>query len=155
MKGSLDCILCEMSERFTRLHETDARFGFLLDVKTLCYSIDDCDDLKKKCKEFRDLYDYDVNGKQLYEEILDVQMLTSTRKNINIKKSEELFEFILQYGDESIFSNLRISIQILLTIAVSIANCEQSFSKLKLILLYLRATIGQERLCNLALLSVE
>ncbi|XP_067122626.1 uncharacterized protein [Centruroides vittatus] len=148
-------IVCEMSERFTRLHETDARFGFLLDIKTLCYGTDDCDDLKKKCKEFGDFYGCDVNGKQLYEEILDVRMLISTRKNVNIKKSEELLEFIVQYGDESVFPNLRISIQILLTIAVSIANCERSFSKLKLILSYLRATMGQERLCDLALLSIE
>lgn len=43
MKGSLDRIVCEMTERFTRLHETDARFGFLLDIETLCYGADDCD----------------------------------------------------------------------------------------------------------------
>lgn len=111
--------------------------------------------LKKKCDEFGDFYGCDVNGEQLYEEILDVRMLISTRKNVNIKKPEELLEFIVQYGDESVFPNLRISIQILLTIAISIASCERSFSKLKLILSYLRATMGQERLCDLALLSIE
>ncbi|XP_067145007.1 uncharacterized protein [Centruroides vittatus] len=155
MTGLLDRIVCEMSERFTCLHETDTRFGFLLDVKILCYSTDNCDNLKKKCKKLGDFYGCDVNGEQLYKEILDVQMLISTRKNVKIKKSEELLEFIVQYGDESVFPNLRISIQILLTIAVSLRSCEQSLSKLKLILLYLRATMGQERLCNLALLSVE
>jgi hypothetical protein len=51
--------------------------------------------------------------------------------------------------------NLRISLQILLTIAVFIARCERSFSKLKLILSYLRASMGQARLSNLALLSIE
>ncbi|XP_067134988.1 uncharacterized protein [Centruroides vittatus] len=155
MRGLLNCIVCEMSEMFTHLHETNARFGFLLDVKTLCYGTDNCDNLKKKCKEFGDFYGCNVNREQLYEEILDVRMLISTRKNVNIKKSEELLEFIVQYRDESVFPNLHISIQILLTVAVSIASCERSFSKLKLILLYLRATMGQERLCILALLSVE
>ena len=50
---------------------------------------------------------------------------------------------------------MRIALQILLTIAVSIASCERSFSKLKLILPYLRASMGQSRLCDLALLSIE
>ena len=42
-----------------------------------------------------------------------------------------------------------------LALAVSIASCERSFSKLKLILSYLRASMGQCRLCDLAVLSVE
>lgn len=86
---------------------------------------------------------------------MDFRMLLSTREEININKSEEVLSFIVQYGDESVFPNLRISIQIMITIAISIASCERSFSKLKLILSYLRATMGQERLCDLALLSIE
>ena len=74
---------------------------------------------------------------------------------MKISRPEELLEFIVQYGDESVFANLRIAIQIILTIAISIASCEKSFSKLKLILSYLRASMGQGRLCDLALLSVE
>ena len=62
--------------------------------------------------------------------------------------------FIVSYGDD-IFPNLRISLQILLTIPVSIASCERSFSKLKLIVSYSRASMGQDRLSDLALLSVE
>ncbi|ESO00967.1 hypothetical protein HELRODRAFT_82683, partial [Helobdella robusta] len=42
-----------------------------------------------------------------------------------------------------------------LTIVVSIASCERSFSKLKLVLSYLRASMGQDRLSDLALLTVE
>ena len=53
------------------------------------------------------------------------------------------------------FPNIRIALQILLTIAVPIASCERSFSKLKLILSYLRASMGKSRLCDLALLSIE
>jgi len=53
------------------------------------------------------------------------------------------------------YSRIYAFLQILLTIALSIASCERSFSKLKLILSYLRASMGQERLSNLALLSIE
>ncbi|XP_072179742.1 zinc finger MYM-type protein 1-like [Diadema setosum] len=155
MKGTLDGIHTEMGERFTRLNDTDAKFGFLLNVKELCSYGTESTNLKKKCKNLGDVYTSDVNGQQLYQEILECRMLLSSRPEVNISKPEELLEFIVQYGDESVFPNLRIAVQIMLTVAVSIASCERSFSKLKLILSYLRASMGQDRLCDLALLSVE
>ena len=49
------------------------------------------------------------------------------------------------------------ALHILLTIAVSISPVvnASSFSKLKLILSYLRSSMGQDRFSNLALLSIE
>ena len=47
------------------------------------------------------------------------------------------------------------SIQIALTIAVSTAHCERSFSALKRIKSYLRSTMTQKRLVDLAILSIE
>ena len=51
--------------------------------------------------------------------------------------------------------NLFIALRILLTIPVTVASGERSFSKLKLIKTYLRSTMHQQRLNNLALLSIE
>ncbi|GBN94889.1 hypothetical protein AVEN_229659-1 [Araneus ventricosus] len=82
-------------------------------------------------------------------------MLLSSRLPEKIKTPEQLLQFIVSYGDESVFPNLRIALQILLTITTSIARCKKSFSKLELILSYLRASMGQKRLCDLALLSIE
>ena len=70
------------------------------------------------------------------------------------KKTVDLLKFIIEYGEDA-FPNLRIALTMLLTIATSIASCERSFSKLKLILTYLRSTMRQERLSALALLSIE
>ena len=42
-----------------------------------------------------------------------------------------------------------------LTVAVSIASCERSFSKLKLINCYLRSIMGESRLSALGILSIE
>jgi len=107
------------------------------------------------CENLGAVYSSDVDGKQLYEEILDRKMLLSSRGNLKLSRPADLLTFIVEYGDESFFPNLRIDLQIMLPLAVSIASCERSFSKLKLILSYLRASMSQDRLCDLAVMSME
>lgn len=53
------------------------------------------------------------------------------------------------------FNNCRTALRIFLTLPVSVATNERSFSKLKLIKNYLRSTMSQARLSNLATLSIE
>ena len=142
-----------MSTRFLRLKDLNTKFGFLLDVKTFL-SNTDVDAIRRICSNFENFYDTDINGHELFTEIGDCKMLLSNRHEVLTETPLDLLGFIVFYGDD-IFPNLRISLQILLTIAVSIASCERSFSKLKLILSHLRASMGQDRLSDLALLSVE
>ena len=153
MKCSLDTLQQEITSRFTRLKDLNSKFGFLLDVTRLLERTD-TDELSDECVDLAQFYDTDIAASELYSEILDCKMLLTTRREILPKTPLELLTFIMSYG-EDVFPNLRIALQILLTIAVSIASCERSFSKLKLILTYLRASMGQDRLSDLALLSVE
>ena len=53
------------------------------------------------------------------------------------------------------FPNACIAYRILLTIPVTVASAERSFSKLKLLKSYLRSTMTQERLSGLAMISIE
>ncbi|KAL4588510.1 hypothetical protein LXL04_001401 [Taraxacum kok-saghyz] len=53
------------------------------------------------------------------------------------------------------FPNACIAYRILLTIPVTVASAERSFSKLKLLKSYLRFTMTQERLSGLAMISIE
>lgn len=53
------------------------------------------------------------------------------------------------------YPNLVIAYRLLLTFPVSVASGERSFSKLKLIKTHLRSTMTQEKLLNLAILSIE
>ena len=78
-----------------------------------------------------------------------------SRANLKLSRPEDLLTFLVEYGDESVFPNLRITLQIMLMMAVSIASRERSFSKLKLILSCLRASMSQDRLCDLALMNIE
>ena len=70
-----------------------------------------------------------------------------------IKKSIEVLEYIKRM--DCIFPNAWIAYRIILTILVTVASAERSFSKLKLIKSYLRSTMSQERLNGLAMLSIE
>ena len=53
------------------------------------------------------------------------------------------------------FPNASIAYRILLTIPITVASAERSFSKLKLLKSYLRSTMTQERLNGLALMTIE
>jgi hypothetical protein len=53
------------------------------------------------------------------------------------------------------FPNAFIAYQILLTIPVTIASAERSFSKLKLVKSYLRSSMTQERLNGLTIIALE
>ena len=136
------------------LLDIDVKFGFLLDVQRICCN---CDfrNLESLCDNLASVYSDNLDGKQLYGEIIYCKMLISGRINVRLSRPENLLSFIVEYGDKSVFPNLRIALQILLIVGVSTESCERSFSKLKLILSYLRSSISQKRLCDLALLSIE
>jgi hypothetical protein len=53
------------------------------------------------------------------------------------------------------FPNALIAYRILLTISVTVASTERSFSKLKLLKSYLCSTMTQERLNGLATIAIE
>ena len=152
MKLSLDTLCQELQERSIRLQELNSKFGFLLNVQSLING-DVESDLVHQCADFGVVYEGDVNGAALYQEITDCQMLFANRQ-ILPSTPEELLKATIQYGKD-VFPNLQTALQILLTMPVSVASCERSFSKLKIIKTYLRSTMAQERLGNLAILSIE
>ena len=67
----------------------------------------------------------------------------------------ELLNALAEHRLDSIFPNLCVSLRMFLTTPATVASAERSFSKLKLFRNYLRSTMNQNRLNNLARLSIE
>ena len=65
------------------------------------------------------------------------------------------FIFIRNYSSSSGFFEIVTASCLFLTILVTVAKAERSFSKLKIIKNYLRNTMGQGRLSPLAIISIE
>jgi hypothetical protein len=53
------------------------------------------------------------------------------------------------------FPDVCTALLLLLTLPVTVAASERSFSKLKLIKIYLRSSVGQMQLSGLAIISIE
>ncbi len=71
-------------------------------------------------------------------------------------KMKNIFDVFLELTPlRSAFPTLLKATQIALTISVSTAECERSFSALKRIKTYLRSTMTEQQLTNLGILSIE
>ena len=75
----------------------------------------------------------------------------------NFEKSSpiDILQLIHKNSLTDAYPNAAIAIRIFLTIPVTVATFERSFSKLKSIKNYMRSTMGQERLSSLAIVSIE
>ncbi|KAF7666986.1 hypothetical protein LDENG_00084310 [Lucifuga dentata] len=67
----------------------------------------------------------------------------------------DLLRWVYKWKLQESLTNFVVTLRIFLTITVSTASCERSFSNLKLIKMHQRSTMSQERLSNLAILSTE
>lgn len=93
----------------------------------------------------------DIDGIQLFNEII------SLKKEIfsNKKTPTDILEYILKNELTPCFSSFALAIRIGLTLPISVASEERSFSKLKIIKNYLRSSFSQERLSDLAIIYIE
>lgn len=73
----------------------------------------------------------------------------------DISSPSEMLDYIYKDDILDLYPNMSIALRLLLTLPVTVASGERSFSKLKLIKTYLRSTMSQETLSALAVLSIE
>ena len=84
----------------------------------------------------------------------DFVMLLRARGNSVPTNPKQALECLMQF-ERDVFPTLCIGYRLLLTNGFSIASCEGSFSKLKLIKIYIRSSMLQKSLTSLALISIK
>ncbi|KAI3811621.1 hypothetical protein L1987_21347 [Smallanthus sonchifolius] len=141
--------IASLETRFEQYKDFKRLFGFLFpkelreldekDLKSCCYRLQDA--LKYKEKS-------DIDANELYLELKLFETFITSQIISPIDALNNLNRFCF-------FPNASIAYRVLLSIPVTVASAERSFSKLKLLKSYLRSTMSQERLNGLAMISIE
>ncbi|XP_071699776.1 uncharacterized protein [Rutidosis leptorrhynchoides] len=153
---SFDMTLSQLKTRFEQMKQFETIFDFMFDASKLYYLDDDL--LKKSCLDLETALTYekdsDIDGDDLFRELQSLQKMLPkvAYEGARPWTSLEIMEFTKKMD---IFPNVLLAYKILLTVPVTVASAERSFSKLKLLKNYLRSTMTQERLNGLAIISIE
>jgi len=136
--------------RFNQFNISNEKFGFLFRIGKLI-EIED-DELMKNCKDLHiflmDGELNDIDGNELYHELQIFKSLVKI--NTTALQSHSMLKKL-----NNSFSNITVTLRIMLTIPITSASSERLFSKLKLIKNYLRSTMSQTRLTGLSTISIE
>ena len=107
--------------------------------------------------KFRNIYADDINFFELTYKIARFNRLVQS-SCIAFQSDAtvlDVLQWLTKYRLCESTPYLFLCLKLYLTVAVSIASCERSFSKLKLIKSNLRLTMGESKLSALAILSIE
>lgn len=152
----LDQAISSLNERFEQLVKYNDMFNFL--YRPTEYEGDELL-LLKHCKDLQlslsDGDHSDLDGMQLFQELEIFKTILPEEEKKKIKSPLDMLCYISLNRFIENFPNVTIALRILLTLPVTVAPGERSFSKLKIIKNYLRSTMSQERLVGLATMSIE
>ncbi|XP_076897124.1 uncharacterized protein LOC143550346 [Bidens hawaiensis] len=138
----VDQAISSLEKRFEQYQQYEKLFGFLFpkklmelgekDLKSYCYSLQDA---------LKNGEESDIDAEELFGKL-------------------KLFDTFLPSDaisplDVDSYPNALVAYRVLLTIPVTVASVERSFSKLKLLKTYLRSSMSQERLNGLAITVIE
>lgn len=151
----IDTTLSSLTERFALLQQNNETFKIVHNINALKeWNREDllkhCKDLQTQLTDDKNANSRDIDGLTLFEEINSLQCLIK-----NEMSPHALLNFICETNLQDEFPNISIVLRIFLTLPVSVASGERTFSKLKIIKNYLRSTIAQERLTDLSMISIE
>ncbi|XP_022874211.1 zinc finger MYM-type protein 1-like [Olea europaea var. sylvestris] len=134
-------------EQFKHYEET---FGFLFNSKRLMSM--DVNSLLKSCKNLEQFLSHNGHSEIIDDDLCTELLVLKCYLPGETKKAIDVLNYLKKMN--GCFPNAYIPYKILLTIPVTVASVERSFSKLKLIKTYLRLTMSQQRLNGLAMLSI-
>ena len=123
-------------------------FGFLWQFNTLSN-----EDLSSVADQFCQRYSKHIS-REWFEELIFLKRIYSANFKLACKP-HYLFQEMLELGFLSIFPNVCVALRIFLTLPVSLATAERSFSVLKKLKNFHRSTMSHERLNGLAMLNIN
>lgn len=148
----LDMAIQSITERFQQMEQHNNLFGFLYDIYNI--KSKSASEILTDCRNFEKSFTHnshkDIDANDLCNE---VQALA--RRLPKSMPPAQVLSFIVQQKLVDCLPNIFVALRLLLTLPVSVASGERSFSKLKQIKTYLRSTMSQNRLVDLATISIE
>lgn len=145
----INSVLENINDRFCAASAINTKFEILWKFREM-------DENTIKLKAFDLIKDYgnDVN-ENLLDEIIHLKDIFDANFGDESSQPVNLLQEIHNLKLQTIFPNFVIMLRIFLTIPVTVAEAERSFSTLSRIKNVLRSTMLQERLSNLGLLAIE
>lgn len=149
----LDIAISKLDERFKDFEKHNDSFGFLNNLGAITKNeiMGYCKNLQIKLTD-SETGNIDISAIDLCNEIDTLSIHIIDKNNMSAK---EVLTYLVINDLKGIFPNLFVALRIFLTMPVTVAHGERSFSKLKLIKTYLRSNMSQSRLTNLAVISIE
>ncbi|XP_025190784.1 uncharacterized protein LOC112591242 [Melanaphis sacchari] len=143
--------MTQMKWRFEKLSNIADDFQFL---SGYLLSLTQVETLKKYAADLVIKYNEDIDQEIINEIEFFKYQAKAILPDLNAT-ALNILNAIKKYELDSTCPNLITACRLFLTMPVTVASGERSFSKLKLIKTYLRSTMSQERLTNSAILSIE
>ena len=145
----VDVSIVSLQKRFQTLGAVVKKFRVLVNFPDLPN-----EELKKQCEALGNTLSCseqsDLDWKELALELENFPDLPKSKMT-----TFELLSFLQEKKLKEVYPNMWVALRIAVTIPVTVAAAERSFSKLKLIKTYLRSTMSQKRLNGLALMSIN
>ncbi|KAJ8887388.1 hypothetical protein PR048_013603 [Dryococelus australis] len=141
-----------LKERFELVENHSKSFKFLYDIENL--QTGNRKELKDACTHLHSVLSYgeecDINGIALFGELqIFAPMLPSG------SSPAKALSFLTKNGYMDTFSNIFVTLRILLTLPVSVTSGKRSFSKLKLIKIYFKINFVPRMYSLLAIMAIE
>ena len=150
----VDVTILQLRQRFDGQRSVTEVFGFLMPKNLVKASYMELDTSVKHCV---DNYPSDISSYAQSDLLIQTRsFVRSFREELTEKSSiADIMQMLHNEDLLTSFAELANVCILFMTLPVSVATAERSFSKLKIIKNYLRSTIAQERLDSLAMLSIE
>lgn len=160
----MDKAIASFNQRFQQMNDFHEKFGFLFEIvkhrvtdaetndsalRTQCLNLQTLLSSQTECETASS----DIDGLALFDELKTLHNISIIPEDID--SLVELLRFLHVNCLHEVFPNVSVALRVVLTIPVTVASGERSFSKLKLIKTFLRSSMKEDRMNSLALLSIE